>query len=107
MLSRQAGALLRCLMGRVDDERNRILLSSWVTVDWHSLTFAGERHQAAFRIIGEDGLRLAERFVAGLEEAELPLGPSAFVAELAISERPAVTPDGSVSFALEALTLRD
>ena len=42
-LSRAASGLLRALLERIGDQRDRILLSEVQSVDWQSLTFAGER----------------------------------------------------------------
>ena len=57
-----ATALLRLLLQRAGQERHRILLSHWSSVDWQSLTFTGERHEACFTIVGEDAMSLAERW---------------------------------------------
>ena len=107
LLSRSAGALMRCLLQRAGNDRNRILLSSWLSVDWQSLTFVGERHQASFRLTGPDAMALARRWTDGIEDAELDVGKGLFVAELAVSGRPVVEADGSVIVSLEALTLAD
>ena len=36
-----AAALLRCLLHRAGEDRNRVFLSHWSTVDWQSLTLEG------------------------------------------------------------------
>ena len=106
LLSKSAAALTRSLLERAGNDRNRILLSSWTSVDWQSLTFAGERHEASFRLLGPAAVELARRWTDGLEDAELALGKGMFVAELSVSIAP-VAADGSVTVALEALTLAD
>ena len=106
LLSAAGGALLRTLLARVDDERNRIVLTSWTTVDWQSLTFAGERHRASFSVTGVDASGLAARWTDGLEDADLPLGGGRFVADLTVTANE-LQPDGSVRIDLEALTLDD
>jgi len=107
MLSSAGGALLRSLLARVETERSRILLTSWLSVDWQSLTFVGERHMASFAISGKDAVDLARRFTEGLEDAELPLGGGRFVADLKVTNRSALTTEGTVVVELEALTLDD
>jgi hypothetical protein len=90
----------------VDNERHRIVLSSWTTVDWHSLTFAGERHRARFSVTGVDAAELATQWTGGIEDADLPLGGGRFVADLTVTAND-LQPDGSVRIDLEALTLDD
>lgn len=107
MLSSAGGALLRSLLSRVEAERSRILLTSWLSVDWQSLTFVGERHMASFAVQGPDPEGLARRFTDGLEEADLLLGGGRFVADLKVTHRSAPTPEGTVVIELEALTLDD
>jgi D-Tyr-tRNAtyr deacylase len=107
MLSSAGGALLRALYAKVENERGKILLTSWTTVDWQSLTFAGERHQASFTITGDDAAGLAARWTGGLDEADLPLGGGRFVADLEVMRCGPPAPDGSVTVELEALTLTD
>jgi hypothetical protein len=78
-----ATALLR-LLQRAGEERHRILLSQWSSVDWQSLTFAGERHQATFTVSGADAMALAGRWTDGLGEEEFDL-LNGFVAEIGLS----------------------
>ncbi|WP_152569404.1 MULTISPECIES: hypothetical protein [Sphingomonas] len=104
MLSSAGSALHRALMTMVENEQSRFLLTSWLSVDWQSLTFVGERHMASFAVRGEQALELAEKLVAGLEEAELPLGGGRFVADLKVIHC-APARDGDVVIELEALTL--
>ncbi|MCW3798745.1 hypothetical protein OMW55_13095 [Sphingomonas sp. BN140010] len=83
------------------------MLSSWTSVDWQSLTFVGERHQASFRLLGPDAPALARRWSKGLEDAELDVGRGMFVAELTVADLSPEGADGSVVVSLEALTLKD
>lgn len=107
MLSTAGGALLRALLARVGEDRSRVLLTSWLSVDWQSLTFVGERHMASFSISGGDAVGLARRFTEGLADADLPLGGGRFVADLQVMDRSDPTPEGAVVVELEALTLED
>lgn len=102
-----ASALLRTLLERAGPDRNRILLSDWTSVDWHSLTFAGERHCAGFVFLGEDAAERAGQWADGLPEAEFDIGPSRFVAEIALAVPPEAREDGSVLVQIEALTIAD
>ena len=101
-----SSALLRALLKRAGDERDRIILTHWVATDWQSLTFCGERHQAGFRITGEGAFELAQRWTSGLEDADLPLGRG-FLAEIDLAQPMKLQDDGSVLVDLEALTLED
>jgi hypothetical protein len=105
-MSTAASALLRTLLNRATNHGDRILLTHWVSTDWRSVTFSGERHQAGFRLTGPDALALARQWTGGIEEADLPLGRH-FVAEIALSQPLALQDDGSVLVELEALTLED
>jgi hypothetical protein len=102
-----ASALLRALVDRSGPERNRILLSDWTSVDWNSLTFAGERHCAGFVFQGPDAPALASQWADGLPDAEWDIGSSGFVAEIALSAPPETREDGSVLVQIEALTIAD
>ena len=102
-----ASALCRSLMERAGADRNRILLSDWVTIDWQSLTFNGERHRAGFVVTGPDPAALAARWTEGLADAEFSIGAAHFVAEIALVGSPAVREDGAVQVEIEALTISD
>jgi hypothetical protein len=102
-----ASALLRALVGRAGPERNRILLSDWTSIDWHSLTFAGERHCAGFVFGGPDAGARAADWAEGLSNAEFDIGSSRLVAEIALSGAPQPPEDGSVLVQVEALTIAD
>lgn len=106
LMSAASKALLRTLLGRAGANRDRIFLTHWIATDWQSLTFAGERHEAGFRIIGEDALQLAQDWTSALGDADLPIG-GGFVAEIGLAKPIAVQDDGSVLVDLEALTLED
>jgi hypothetical protein len=98
--------LLRALIVRSGAERNRILLTEANSVDWQSLTFTGERHQLALRIIGGDSGVVAERMCAGLEDCEFNIA-GLFVADIARVGTPRRTPDGATEIVIEALTIAD
>ncbi len=104
-MTQAASGLLRALVDRAGTNRNRILLSDWTTIDWHSLTFSGEKHRAGLVFSGSEAAARASEWAAGLEKAEFDLGPSAFLAEIAIVAPPQAREDGSVLLELEALTI--
>nr|WP_314444658.1 hypothetical protein [uncultured Sphingomonas sp.] len=101
-----ATALLRCLLQRAGEDRNRICLSQWSTVDWQSLTLEGERHEASFVISGDKAEAFAALWLAGLSDAEFDL-PRGFVADIEVTGRPTVREDGAVLVEIGALTLND
>ena len=105
-LTSYATALLRCLLLRAGEDRNRICLSNWHTVDWQSLTLEGERHEASFVVTGERALPFAHLWLAGLSDAEFDLSRG-FVADIAVTEGPRPREDGAVEVTLSALTLND
>jgi hypothetical protein len=100
-----ACGLLRALVARAGNDR--ILLSDWTTIDWHSLTFSGEKHRAGLVFSGPDAPARVERWAAGLAEADLDLGTSAFLAEIALPAPPRTRDDRSVLVKVEALTIAD
>ena len=103
-ISPAAAALLRALLARAGVERDRILLTQFRSVDWQSLTFVGERHEFHFRVSPPGSREVLSRIVAGLGDAELEI-PGHFVADIALVGDPDEHSDGSVTVALEALTL--
>jgi len=105
-LSPAAAGLLRGLLSRAGVDRDRILLSDFRSVDWQSLTFAGERHEMELRVPGPGALSLVSRLCDGLTEAEFAI-PGQIVADIALAHEPARHPDGSVSVFLEALTIAE
>jgi hypothetical protein len=99
-------AVLRALVGRAGVSRDRILLSDSKSVEWNSLTFTGERHQLELRVPGPDSMSVVQRMCDGLEDAEFNLR-GIIVADIAVSDGPQQTPDGSVTLTVEALTVAD
>ena len=73
VMSAAASGLLRALLDRAGDQRNRILLSDIHSVDWQSLTLAGERHLVTLRIPGPDAERMVAAFILGIEDAEFAI----------------------------------
>ncbi len=104
VMSRAASGLLRALLERAGNQRDRVLLSEIHSVDWQSLTFAGERHVIRLRIAGPGAERLVGAFLDGVEEAEFSI-PGQIVADIAVAGLSDRAPDGSVSLAIEALTV--
>lgn len=105
-MSSAASGLLRSLVARAKVERDRILLTEVCSTDWQSLTFTGERHHFAFRVIGRDSAAAVERMCLGLEDAEFSI-PGALVADIGVVEGPRAAADGSTEIILEALTVSD
>lgn len=103
-LSPAATGLLRALISRSGVSRDRILLTDWYSTDWQSLTFGGERHELRLRILGSDSMQAAFRLTIGLEDAELTV-PGHIVADIALTNRPQLSDDGSTVLAIEALTI--
>ena len=103
-MSPAAAALLRCLIGRANVSRDRILLTDAASVDWRSLTFNGERHELGLRIAGPDSHLTMQRMCDGLEDAEFSI-PGVIVADIAVAGAPVRAPDGSTSIRIEALTV--
>ena len=103
-MSPAASALLRCLTGRAQVPRNRILLSDIHSVDWRSLTFTGERHELELRVPAPDSMYVVKRMCDGLEDAEFSI-PGVIVADIALTGPPVPAPDGSTTIRIEALTV--
>ena len=104
VLTQAAGALLRGLVARSGASRSEVLLTEVRSVDWRSLTFDGERHEFAMRFTGPGAAREADRMLEGLDEHEFAL-PGAIVADINVAGRCVGLGDGSVSIAIEALTI--
>ncbi len=104
VMSRAAAGLLRALLERGGEERHRILLSEVRSVDWQSLTLAGERHAIQLRISGPDAAPVAARFLAGIEDAEFAI-PGQILADIALARPVRSEFDGSITVELEALTV--
>ena len=105
-MSPSAVALFRALIGRADGPRDRILLIEAGSVEWHSLTFAGERHFLQLRITGSDSDAMLERICGGLGDAEFSI-PGRTVADIAVVGAPSREPDGSFILTIEAMTLAE
>ena len=103
-MSAAASGLLRALIGRARVDRNRILLTEIVSVDWQSLTFNGERHRIELRISGPNSGEIADRMTDRLEDAEFSI-PGVLVADIVIAGGPSVGLDGSTAITIEALTV--
>jgi hypothetical protein len=105
-MSVAAAGLLRALLARAGVERDRILLTEFRSIDWNSLTFAGERHLVSLRIPGPGAEAVACQITDGLEEAEFTI-PGQIVADIALARPPASQPDGSITLEIEALTVAE
>lgn len=103
-MSRAALGLFRALLQRTNEElQHRILLSAAKSVEWQSLTFAGERHILCIRLTGPDAGALAGQLTAGLANAEFNIAGH-LVADINTS-RITIEGDGSVLVTIEALTI--
>lgn len=105
-LSRAASGLLRALLQRIGDKRDRVLLSEFESVDWQSHVFVGERHVLQLRIPGPDADVLVGRLIDGIEDAEFAI-PGQIVADIAVGSVPARAFDGSITLEIEALTVAE
>ena len=105
-MSAPAAGLLRALLARAGVDRNRILLSSFRSTDWNSLTFAGERHKIALRIPGPGAASVAALLVEGLEDADFAI-PGQIVADIALARPPVDQADGAIMLDIEALTVAE
>jgi hypothetical protein len=76
------------------------------SVEWHSLTFDGERHEIGMRFVGADSARQSDRMLSGIEDYEFAI-PGITVVDIAMVERIVDGMDGSVRVAIEALTLAE
>lgn len=105
-MSRAASGLLRALLERIGDHSDRILLSEIQSVDWQSLTCTGETHLMRLRVPGPNAERIVRRLTVELGEMEFSI-PGHLVADIAVAGAPARALDGSVTLAIEALTIVD
>lgn len=105
-LSAAASGLLRSLLARAPQDRDRILLTESQSVDWQSLTFVGERHEFRFRVPGPNAARIVGLLTEGMSDAEFAI-PRHIVADITLSGEPRAEHDGSVSFGIEALTIQE
>ena len=105
-LSAAAAALLRALMARAGEARHRILLTDFRSVEWQSLTFAGERHWIELRLVGPDSEQILALLTDGIEDAEFAI-PGQIVADIALVGLPLHEDDGAIALNLEALTIAE
>ena len=105
-MSPAAAGLLRALLGRAGVDRDRILLTEFRSTDWHSLTFAGERHRIDLRIPGPAAAAVAESLTRDLGEADFSI-PGQIVADIAVDGAMIEHPDGAISLTVEALTVEE
>jgi hypothetical protein len=103
-MSAAAAALLRALIARSGAARDRILLSDVRSVDWQSLTLAGERHEFQLRVPHSGSRAVVERMCAGLEDVEFSI-PGVIVADIGVVGEPDLAFDGSTTVTIEALTI--
>ena len=105
-MSAAASGLLRALVARAGEPRDRILLTEFRSVEWQSLTFVGERHQVAFRLVGPNADEALHRLASGLAEAEWAI-PGHIVADIAVAGPPRYEDGGAITVDLEALTIAE
>lgn len=105
-MSVAAAGLFRALLARAGVSRDRILLTEFRSVEWQSLTFVGERHLIALRLVGPDSDEILSRLTTGLEDAELAI-PGHIVADIALVGPPRPEVDGAIAVDLEALTIAE
>ncbi len=103
-MSAAASGLFRALLDRAGKQRNRLLLSDIHSVDWHSLTLAGERHLVTLRVPGPGAERIVRLFITGIEDAEFAI-PGHILADIAVAGTPIRALDKSVTLEIEALTV--
>ncbi|GAA4742581.1 hypothetical protein GCM10023264_04650 [Sphingomonas daechungensis] len=105
-MSRAGAALLRALLARALVNRDRILLTHYRSTDWQSLTFVGERHEMQFRIPGPGANEIFKMMTSDLSDSEFAI-PGQLVADVLVYGKPSHERDGSLSFAIEALTIEN
>ena len=105
-MSAAASCLLRALVARAGEPRDRILLTEFRSIEWQSLTFVGERHQVAFRLVGPNADEALHRLASGLAEAEWAI-PGHIVADIAVAGPPRHEDGGAITVDLEALTIAE
>jgi len=105
-MSPAAAALLRSILRRAGLDRDRILLTDFSSTDWQSLTFTGEHHKIRLRIPSPGAGDIARHLVDGLGGHEFSI-PGAIVADVALAGEVEPQADGSVTLAIEALTVEE
>ena len=103
-MSAAASAVVRALVARSRAPRDRILLSDVRSIDWQSLTFAGERHEIELRVPGPNSREVVDRMCDRLADAEFSI-QGVIVADIGIAEGPTLGLDGSTTVKVEALTI--
>ena len=104
-MSQAAAGLLRTLLQRAGIARESVLLTDYRSTEWHSLTFAGERHEIGLRIPAPADA-VAARLLDGLAEAEFAV-TGHFVADIGLAGEPCGHADGAVTLFIEALTIAE
>ncbi|HEX8400675.1 MAG TPA: hypothetical protein VF628_03135 [Allosphingosinicella sp.] len=97
-----AAALRRALLARIP--RGIVNIVNFSSEDWASLTFSGARHEMLLRLEGADADRAADRFLADLDSAEIPLRGH-LLADIATTSRERI--GDAVEIGLEALTVEE
>ena len=105
-MSPVAAGLLRSLLSRAGVDRDRIYLTNFLSIDWQSLTFIGERHEIRLIILPPEAVAAAARMTDNLGEAEWRIGGQ-IVADVGLTAPPRANPDGSLTLNLEALTIAE
>lgn len=105
-MSPAAAGLLRSLLRRGGVDRDRILLTEFRSTDWQSLTFIGEQHKIRLRIPQPHAAETVARLVNGLADHEFSISGH-IVADVAVEGEPQTNGDGSISLAIEALTIEN
>ena len=103
-MSPATSALVRALVARARVARDRILLSDARSIDWQSLTFAGERHEIELRVTSPGSRKIIEHMCFGLDDAEFSI-PGMIVADISVAGISSPAPDGSSKVTIEALTI--
>ena len=105
-MSPAAAGLIRDLLARAAVAREAVLLTDYRSTEWHSLTFAGERHEVGLRIPGPAAAAIVERLLSGLADAEFAIAGH-IVADIAVRGRPVTHDDGAITVDPEALTIAE
>ncbi|MCA1654363.1 MAG: hypothetical protein ABR588_08995 [Sphingomicrobium sp.] len=103
-MSPAAAGLIRALFARSGIAREAVLLTDYRSTEWHSLTFAGERHEIGFRVPGPEAADTVAKPLDGIDEAEFSISGQ-IVADIAVEHPPSENADGSISLGIEALTI--
>ena len=104
-LSRPAAGLVRAISRQANAIGHRILLTDVRSVDWQSLTFAGERHEIELTLAEPAAPAAALALLDALKDAEFSISGH-IVADIAgklLNE----DENRSVSVAIEALTIAE